>query len=468
LKKLTLIWLLGCWLICSGATIYVDPNGSNTSPYDTWAKARTTLPNSGISAGDTVFISGGSSSQTYTLSSSWSPPGGTSGNPTTYQVGQDAGHSGTVIVDGNNTANQCIAVPNYVVIDGEYNGEKRLVLQNSVANPIYAYQRTNFTLKYFTADDDCYFHSAHYYEISHFEISSTYDAGMMMGGETEVTLLGVGANSIHDGVFYLSQADDASGNGCDGIQWAYSCDIYNNQFIGVQNGYAHGQHQDGVQTGSGQLRIFNNYFKDLGNYSIFLDCFGSIDDVQIYNNEFQHTASKWSGGYQQDVAVGRDGGASGTLYFTDIIVANNTCSNVAGSCIVMGSGAQAIWDSSDQAFNNVSANSNGFTFPSVITGYASPTNKTLTAGLTAVFVDYKTLGNGVSDLHLKATDTILIDQGVSMASYFTTDKDGFSRPQGAAWDIGAYEYAAGGSQLMSLGAGSQSVSLSAGSQTVAW
>jgi hypothetical protein len=38
-----------------------------------------------------------------------------------------------------------------------------------------------------------------------------------------------------------------------------------------------------------------------------------------------------------------------------------------------------------------------------------------------------------------------IDSGVSEATYFTTDKDGNNRPAGSAWDIGAYEYGAGGS-----------------------
>ena len=36
--------------------------------------------------------------------------------------------------------------------------------------------------------------------------------------------------------------------------------------------------------------------------------------------------------------------------------------------------------------------------------------------------------------------SIAIDKGVSLSSYFTTDYSGISRPQGLAWDIGAYEY----------------------------
>lgn len=41
-------------------------------------------------------------------------------------------------------------------------------------------------------------------------------------------------------------------------------------------------------------------------------------------------------------------------------------------------------------------------------------------------------------------DTVAKDTGVSLSSYFTTDRIGTSRPQGPAWDIGAYEYTSGG------------------------
>jgi hypothetical protein len=40
------------------------------------------------------------------------------------------------------------------------------------------------------------------------------------------------------------------------------------------------------------------------------------------------------------------------------------------------------------------------------------------------------------------TGSPTVDNGTSEALYFTTDILGVSRPQGAAWDIGAYEYGA--------------------------
>jgi parallel beta-helix repeat protein len=43
------------------------------------------------------------------------------------------------------------------------------------------------------------------------------------------------------------------------------------------------------------------------------------------------------------------------------------------------------------------------------------------------------------DYHLQA-DSPCIDVGVDLSAHHTTDKDGVSRPQGAGWDIGAYEF----------------------------
>jgi hypothetical protein len=46
-----------------------------------------------------------------------------------------------------------------------------------------------------------------------------------------------------------------------------------------------------------------------------------------------------------------------------------------------------------------------------------------------------------------ASDTVAKDKGVSFASLFTTDKLGVVRPQGPAWDIGAFEFASGAATL---------------------
>lgn len=51
-----------------------------------------------------------------------------------------------------------------------------------------------------------------------------------------------------------------------------------------------------------------------------------------------------------------------------------------------------------------------------------------------------------------ATDVVAKDHGVSLSSYFTADNLGVPRPQGSAWDIGAYEYVSGESDMTAPGA----------------
>lgn len=49
-----------------------------------------------------------------------------------------------------------------------------------------------------------------------------------------------------------------------------------------------------------------------------------------------------------------------------------------------------------------------------------------------------------NDFTLLASDTIALDEGVDLsAEGFSDDKNGTTRPQGSAWDIGAYEYSVG-------------------------
>ena len=50
------------------------------------------------------------------------------------------------------------------------------------------------------------------------------------------------------------------------------------------------------------------------------------------------------------------------------------------------------------------------------------------------FVNYAS-----NDFHLSSSDGVARDGGVTL-SYFSTDKDGVTRPQGTAWDIGPYEF----------------------------
>jgi hypothetical protein len=57
-----------------------------------------------------------------------------------------------------------------------------------------------------------------------------------------------------------------------------------------------------------------------------------------------------------------------------------------------------------------------------------------------------------ADWHLQAISPA-INKGVDLSTYFQTDKDGVLRPQGAGWDIGAYEFVPSQTQTWTLNPG---------------
>src|SRR5580693_2794847 len=103
----------------TATTWYVDSSATGSKNGTSWANAWSSLSSiSGVKAGDVVYISGGvsGSSHTYSVSGSWTPPGGSSGNPITYQIGQDSSHNGTAIFSGSGYA---FTPANYTVISGD-------------------------------------------------------------------------------------------------------------------------------------------------------------------------------------------------------------------------------------------------------------------------------------------------------------------------------------------------------------
>ena len=136
------------FLVCTSpalaqTTFYVDNTASGADDGTSWTDAWPSFAavNWGsISAGDTLAISGGTTTKTYkeTLTVGQA---GTNGSPVTILAGQDANHNGQVIIDGDVDSDggvpeagdlqYGIVVLDWVTVNGELSGEWNLLIRNT-------------------------------------------------------------------------------------------------------------------------------------------------------------------------------------------------------------------------------------------------------------------------------------------------------------------------------------------------
>jgi hypothetical protein len=215
------------------------------------------------------------------------------------------------------------------------------------------------------------------------------------------------------------------------------------------------------------------------------------DNCQIYNNTIHHTQTDSGGGWGHGIFVNSDGdGAGNGKAITSCLIYNNVIYAMSGSGIRMTATVNAnisgvrilnntiFGSQSAQGVDLFSSGANTITiaaFQNNVVASDALFDMNLSANVTITSCDYNLYNraaqnswavNGVSqtwaqwqalgyDAHgVQNSDPKFIDSagnfhlqisspaintGLSQASYFTVDRDGLIRPQGVAWDIGAYE-----------------------------
>ncbi len=453
------------WQSAIAANWYVDNVVATSGNGQSWASAYKNFSNitwSAIKPGDTLYISGGSTSKTYT-SPLTIEASGTASSRINVRVGQDTGHAGTVILDGANIQGG----KNYITIDGSVNGVAKLWVKNitdSSKDNGWAFDvsgSTGFIIKYVTitnCNNGINFTYGNNYEVSNSSITGRGDTlirGIYSG------LNGWDANKIHDNYlemwYALGDGPNGGSGGPDGIQVGHSTSIYNNSFQEVRNGnIAIGQHPDNLQLAGFNIKVYDNSFLNIGDSNIDYDVWasGAIQNLWIYNNLFRQTITMDP--VPENIRIYSTGAAMNTV--TGLKILNNTFVDQRPG--IVAEGGQLIGIS----FNKGGTGSGSGNEIRNNLAYGTVDGISMKYGWGSQFVlafsnniypqaqsEDPSESVGVPSLDANfapiATDNLARDRGMTL-SYFSTDKLGTLRPQGSAWDIGAFEYSSNNSSVI--------------------
>jgi len=455
-----LIWALvpiACLLWASprsveAATRYVDSAATGSNNGTSWANAWTSLASvSSVSAGDTVYISGGSAgnTKTYNLSSGWNPPSGTTGNRITYKIGQEAGHNGTVIFSGSGT---WLYGPSNINMSGDAGDGLRHFRLSGYSTLAGSIDRTG--LSYLDCPSG---------------LGVAYNAPFRLTGATDMevdhcyfkvtvvnnghfivwhSMVGAGydVSKVHDNTILVPY--QGGGYGSDGLYIdGDGFSIYNNLIQAYYAAGANGDHADGWQGAGGRyIKIYNNVIVDFANYGLFGEAYATgYSDTLVYNNLVLISDSDILSGYPGGIIFGTSSGYHGPspCVFDNVVIANNTIVDFDDHMVIALNNVTGYPTTFKDCYiqNNAIVGSGSILIQGNTTSTVDHNDWNSVGDAPSKFVTYTPYGGTDNDLHLLVGATDLVDAGVSHAGSFTIDKDGYTRT--GTWDIGAYEYTSG-------------------------
>ncbi len=507
-----------CWYVNSSATGL----NNGTSWQDAWRSFADVqlknpyracgAPTGCLNSGDTLYISGGpsGSSRTYSGISYTSPQGvgfvfdvgheetaryaTTRADGIKIRPGQDAGHNGKVIIDAGGQVGIGANNSQYVTIDGEYNGQRNIVIRNSSAG-ITVVSSNDAIIRYVEIDN-----------VSSIAISAgqtqrggeiAYNYIHQVRGEAAINCNGTNNEQgspnhgydkmlIHHNEIQLNRWDPslepsrnaaADGIGPDGIQGCYGLSFYNNYIYHKPGMLApRSQHPDMIQSGGAYLKVYNNVFENMTDSAVDFDSpfvgkvrifnnifkstlytgipsgirmyssgtwgpFTSLDDVYILNNLFVDTGYSERGG--SPIGFGAGSVTASNIHILNNIFYNSGHSNY-GSLINSAASSGFTHSDFDIGYNLVDAGLHGTT--NIILDGTAFTQHHPLSGKPA-WVSYSEASPS-NNFKLTGSDTFAIDKGTNLTnlcsviglSELCADAENKPRPSVGAWEIGTYEY----------------------------
>jgi hypothetical protein len=440
------------------ANWYVDNAASGNNTGASWEHAWTSFDNirwgaGGVKGGDTIFISGGSSSKTYHEQLVIMAA-------VTIRPGQERAHHGVVVIDGKGAISPLVDLQaENIVIDGEYKGNRHIQLQNA-GKLVTGDNRGGIKILHCELNDgETGIHLIHPRTgtvIAHnFIHDITEDAAIRMGGSEG----GWDAHLIHDNTIFVNV--QASGTGPDAIRLSGSTSIYNNVIKGIEGKKITGsQHSDGVQALGAYMKVYNNEIVNMSNCGIFIDQLGKQGGYgRVYNNLVYLTAS-WPG-YARGIQFKTETGCD---LMDDVRIYNNTVVDFHGYYgIYLKLNQSTDKVTNCEIKNNLVYNCKGIRADAgdyqcgrdlvidcnlvhagprgrhgIVCGDGNYAQQHGPPGA-PTFVRYAER-SATNDFHLAAEDRAARNNGANLSPYFTHDLEGNRRPHSQGWDIGAYQY----------------------------
>lgn len=327
---------------------FVTPAGAGTASGADWANAWSlaninTAGNWGagetkVTAGETVYLSGGSGSALYgdTLGIQL---GGVTIKPGAAHATLSSGHDGQVQIFAAGVAIECNTLTN-VVIDGRWGGQwtNRFTMPSVSDYKIWA-RSTNSVGVHWKGSWN------QFYSIAAVACGDTEDTdhGFLCNANEGAEPVGV----IIDGCFSAMNYGDAFNIGRSNTNNATniilrSSFIYSNRVDGIQipggltytnnlidgTGNQDAAHGDGIQGAGGNMTIAGNTFRNWPQ-SIFIESGGSdayMGNIRIFNNEFYRQSSYTT--YMLAISLKAKFTSAGqSVFMENLLIANNTAQN---------------------------------------------------------------------------------------------------------------------------------------------